>query len=176
MGSGARRAALVPDRSPANPHCKNEGWKAHWASPHLVPSRSPGRFRTAPLAFGTAPITIPKDSTWCKNLNLKRGTGDQPITLLARRKRLDPPNIFNTGMDTRPRTCARFRYFELSLQSALHRSITLLVRYRFRASIEPCEGWTSPFKLQFQEALLSGNARRFIHLTARRSNPPWQSL
>jgi len=31
--------------------------------------------------------------------------------------------------------CSRFRYFELSLQSALHRSITLLVRYRSQPGI-----------------------------------------
>lgn len=37
-------------------------------------------------------------------------------------------------------TRGRFRYFELSLQSALHRSIALLVRYRSRAGIFALRG------------------------------------
>ena len=38
---------------------------------------------------------------------------------------------------------SRFRYFELSLQSPLHRSIILLVRYRFCVGIQPYKGYTS---------------------------------
>lgn len=50
----------------------------------------------------------------------------------------------------------RFRHFELSLQSSLHPSINLLLRYRSRAGIQPFKGHTLHIKLQSQEALLQG--------------------
>lgn len=53
----------------------------------------------------------------------------------------------------------RFRHFELSLQSSLHPSINLLLRYRSRAGIQPFKGHTLHIKLQSQEALLEGAQR-----------------
>lgn len=53
-----------------------------------------------------------------------------------------------------PHTHGSFRNFELSLQSPLHPSITLLVRYRSHTCIQPYEGYTSLFKLHSQRALL----------------------
>jgi len=54
------------------------------------------------------------------------------------------------------RTRCSFRYFEPSLQSAFHPSISLLVRYRSRAHNQPYDGYTSRFKLQSQTVLLMG--------------------
>jgi len=59
--------------------------------------------------------------------------------------------------------------FELSLQSALHRSIALLVLYRSCAGIQPHEGYTSLFELQFQATLLDGETR---HTTNKRKDVP----
>jgi len=47
-----------------------------------------------------------------------------------------------------------FRDFELSLQSPLHPSITLLVHYRSHTGIQPYQGYTWQFELQSQGALL----------------------
>ena len=53
-----------------------------------------------------------------------------------------------------PHTRSSFRNFELSLQSPLHPSITLLVRYRSHTGIQPYQGHTWQFKLHSQRALL----------------------
>jgi len=58
---------------------------------------------------------------------------------------------------THRRTRCSFGYFEPSLQSAFHPSINLLVRYRSRAGGQPCDGYTSLFKLQSQTVLLVGS-------------------
>lgn len=52
-----------------------------------------------------------------------------------------------------------FRDFELSCQSTLHPSFTLLVRYRLCDSIHPGQGYTCRFELQCQEALLRVRTR-----------------
>lgn len=45
--------------------------------------------------------------------------------------------------------------FDSLVQSALHRSIILLVRYRTRVSIATWQGYTCLVELQYQEALLT---------------------
>jgi len=52
-----------------------------------------------------------------------------------------------------------FRYFSLSFQSAFHRSITLLVRYRTCRNIRSWRGCTRWLELQYQEARLIEHRR-----------------
>jgi len=73
----------------------------------------------------------------------------------------DPPAAPQTPQGSLPShiTSSRFRDCELSLQSSLHLSIALLVRYRSRAGIQPCVGYTTRFELQSQAVLLAGTQR-----------------
>jgi len=56
-------------------------------------------------------------------------------------------------------TSSCFRDCELSLQSSLHLSIALLVRYRSHAGNQPCAEYTARFELHSQVALLAGTRR-----------------
>lgn len=100
------------------------------------------RVRAGPRLFGRTRI--------------ERDRSPHPTTPSANRKSLSHT------------ACSHFRFFELSLQSPLHRSIALLVRYRSCAHIQPHEANTSyAFKLQSQEALLAdtmeGHSQRTWH-------------
>ena len=71
-------------------------------------------------------------------------------------KEIDVPweGIGLSGKHPPPVACHSFRHFEPSLQSPLHVSINLLVRYRSHVCMEPCHGHAWPFDLQSQAALL----------------------
>lgn len=79
-----------------------------------------------------------------------------------------PPNRFPQSQWTsHPHAHDSFRNFELSLQSPLHPSIALLVRYRSHTGIQPYQGYTWQFRLQSQGALLVHQAGVVTHATGQ---------
>lgn len=79
-----------------------------------------------------------------------------------------PKNRFPQSQWTiHPHAHDSFRNFELSLQSPLHPSIALLVRYRSHTGIQPYQGYTWRFRLQSQGALLVHQAGVNTQATGR---------
>lgn len=79
---------------------------------------------------------------------------------------------------------ARSGTLALSLQSPLHLSLAVLVRYRSPTGTEPWVGLTTRLELQSQAARLVGAPARYLHAGAaprtprapRGSHPPWRPL
>lgn len=159
-GSDARRFAPVSRSFSNGPPRRGEGWKAHrsWSAlgpiedtwslsqprPLAVPRQYPRREGLPTARLGTA---------------VRVGSGHWPI--LPRREenrvRPHPPNRIQRWDGHSPTLPAPASGTLNSLCRVLFTVRSLyLCAIGLVPVFEPCEGWTSQFKLQFQEDLLAG--------------------
>ena len=154
------------------------GTESSGPGPHWASSRSPGRRRGHPAPGGPRPPpTAPASEA--------AGGGVAPGAQTAAGRR----PVFHAGATSPPqrgvaRWDVRSPFWPAPVSGTLNSLCRVLftVRSLYLCAIglvpvfEPCEGWTSPFKLQFQAALLAGERGATLSNACRTEHGPTAGL
>ena len=155
------------------------GTESSGPGPHWASSRSPGRRRGHPAPGGPRPPPPPRRA------RPQGGGGVAPGAQTAAGRR----PVFHAGATSPPqrgvaRWDVRSPFWPAPVSGTLNSLCRVLftVRSLYLCAIglvpvfEPCEGWTSPFKLQFQAALLAGERGATLSNACRTEHGPTAGL